>query len=165
MNKSKERATLLEEMLAIGKSFSQTGGSQDWLPAETRGFELSGEDDIPTAPLSELYGPLNCPALVDMMTNRAYPVKQASSVIGCGSACDIVIEDTPENHTISRNHCIITLENGRVYLEDISTNGTSIGDLGQPDDSFYALPESLRVELRPFQVVSFAGRRFILTNI
>ncbi|MBI3925157.1 MAG: FHA domain-containing protein [Armatimonadetes bacterium] len=49
-------------------------------------------------------------------------------VIGRGIEADIPLPDDPGSPTISRAHLRLTLAAGRLAAEDLSTNGTSIGD-------------------------------------
>lgn len=48
------------------------------------------------------------------------------TVVGRGAEADILLEDDPNAPTISRAHLRLALASGRLTVEDLSTNGTSI---------------------------------------
>ena len=53
-----------------------------------------------------------------------YPLALPSILIGRNSQCTICINDK----RLSGKHCIITKEQGKITITDLSTNGTFIGD-------------------------------------
>lgn len=77
-------------------------------------FEMALDGDAFGAPAIQL------PVLVDS-TGREHQLRPGANVIG--RAGDVMIEDT----RVSRRHCQVSLDNGKVTLEDLgSTNGTSL---------------------------------------
>ena len=75
-------------------------------------------------------------------------------LVGCGSMCDLVIKTDPEKHTISRRHAYIIIKNDTLYLKDVSSNGTFIGN--PKDKEMYKLPKDTEVEVREGQFIKFA---------
>lgn len=53
---------------------------------------------------------------------RSFP-----AIIGRGEAADVRLEDDPLNPALSRRHVCLHLRNGRIMVEDLSTNGTAVG--------------------------------------
>jgi pSer/pThr/pTyr-binding forkhead associated (FHA) protein len=45
-------------------------------------------------------------------------ISKENSVVGRGNDCDIRI--SYNSRTVSRHHCMLTLENGRLYVENVS---------------------------------------------
>ncbi len=57
---------------------------------------------------------------------RIYPIRQATTIIGRSSECDVAIKD----QTISRAHAQIVIDGGQVILIDLdSTNGTFVNQM------------------------------------
>jgi pSer/pThr/pTyr-binding forkhead associated (FHA) protein len=51
-------------------------------------------------------------------------IRKPQYVIGRGEECHL----RPQSHLVSRKHCAITVEDGKVVIEDFSTNGTFVND-------------------------------------
>ncbi len=61
-------------------------------------------------------------------TGFQWEVRHFPVIVGRGEQSDIQIVDDPVNPTISRQHLRLGLAAGRVTVEDLSSNGTSVGD-------------------------------------
>lgn len=48
------------------------------------------------------------------------------AIVGRGAQADIILDDSPRSPTISRSHFKLSLASGRLQIEDLSSNGTSI---------------------------------------
>lgn len=78
-------------------------------------------DDQTTASLSA-----KLTVLQGFSQGAVYLVDSFPVVIGRGGKADVIIDDNPNSPTISRSHFRLSLASGRVQLEDLSSNGTSI---------------------------------------
>jgi len=100
-------------------------------------FDRALPDDAFGAPKVEL------PLLVDA-SGREHPIRPGRNAVGRDG--DIALPDP----RVSRKHAAITLEGGRLTLEDVgSTNGTTVN--GEP------LPPGRSVELHAGDTVAFGG--------
>ncbi len=100
-------------------------------------FDRALPDDAFGAPKVEL------PLLVDA-SGREHPIRPGRNAVGRDG--DIALADP----RVSRKHAAITLDNGRLSLEDVgSTNGTTVN--GEP------LPPGQAVELHAGDKVAFGG--------
>ena len=80
-----------------------------------------------------------------LLNGKEYELKQGENTVGRENA-DIILSD-PEDY-VSRKHCVILFEQGRVSLKDMSLNGTFINgsrveknksvDLNNGDDLKFA---------------------------
>lgn len=88
-------------------------------------------------------------------TLKAVTLSNREFVIGRDSGCDWPISDGLS--MMSRRHCVLSLQDGRVLLTDISSNGTSIGTArnrlvrGQPvplpdTETIYLAGEHVRID-------------------
>ena len=59
---------------------------------------------------------------------QSYSVERFPVLLGRGDDCEVQIADNPDNVTLSRRHARMTMAGGRLRLEDLSTNGTRVGN-------------------------------------
>ncbi|MHB2017993.1 MAG: FHA domain-containing protein [Candidatus Xenobia bacterium] len=82
-------------------------------------------------------------------------IKRFPAVIGRGRDADVMLADFSEEPKLSRHHIRLNLEGGHVLVEDLSSNGTHVGERllgrGQP----IAVPEDTPVWLGPSTMVTF----------
>lgn len=127
---------------------------------------LPEEEEAATLPLNDAAEPEEHPVseyiLVHMSTNRGFDISKPRFLIGSSPDCDLVIEGIERG--ISRNHCYITTRGDRLYLTDLSRNGSFLGEPGSEDLEFSRLPKDLEVEVRPWQVIRLASERFLLAK-
>lgn len=101
--------------------------------------------------------------LLDLETGRTTYINKPSFLIGCRSGlCDLVIEEDPKNHKVSRKHALLFVKNDTVYVKDMSANGTFLGDEKTSDSDYYRLPKDTEVEIRKGQIIRFANKKFKL---
>ena len=58
---------------------------------------------------------------------QTFTVERFPIFIGRGNDCEVCLEDAPGNVTLSRRHARLSVAGGRLKLEDLSTNGTTVG--------------------------------------
>lgn len=80
--------------------------------------------DVPTNPAVELEiavheGP---------STGQRFVLRQANVLVGRGQDVDVRLDDDPSDPTLSRRHLKVSLENGRLVVYDLSTNGSWVGE-------------------------------------
>jgi DNA-binding SARP family transcriptional activator len=59
---------------------------------------------------------------------QTFTVERFPVFIGRGEDCEVCLEDAPGHVTLSRRHARLTVAGGRLRLEDLSTNGTTVGN-------------------------------------
>lgn len=58
---------------------------------------------------------------------QSFTVERFPCYIGRSEECEICLEESPGQVTVSRRHARLSLGSGRLRLEDLSTNGTTVG--------------------------------------
>ncbi len=56
-----------------------------------------------------------------------WQLRNFPAIIGRGEGADVRLEDDPRQPALSRRHVCLHLRNGRIFVEDLSTNGTAVG--------------------------------------
>jgi hypothetical protein len=90
-------------------------------------------------------------------------------VVGRSVTCDVVLRDDPDMPTISRKHLRIDLQGNSLSLEDLSSNGTRVGEhlmtqgevLPLPPDCVLMLGPSTTIKVE-FAVTAPTGRELAL---
>jgi pSer/pThr/pTyr-binding forkhead associated (FHA) protein len=91
-------------------------------------------------------------AFMETWDEKVYPLTSESLLIGRLASSDIVL-DRPELRYISKKHCEIKLENGRVLIQDLgSTNGTTLGQTKLQAHVLYEWKPGMKVYLGPFRL-------------
>lgn len=80
---------------------------------------------------------------------QSFEVDRFPAILGRGSDCEVCLEDDPADVTLSRRHARLTLLAGRLRIEDLSTNGTSVGKRLLDAGRICALADSEDVWLGP----------------
>ena len=93
--------------------------------------------------------------LTSLSSGEVIDICKTIFTIGISQNCDLVIDQTKENHTVSRNHATIIFKNDMFFIRDTSSNGTFTGNYLE---SFYRLPKGNEVELKNGQYVKFADQ-------
>ena len=102
--------------------------------------------------------------MIDMESGYKYLVKKETVLIGCQAECDIVIQESTACHTISRKHAYLTSKNGKIYIKDISSNGTYKITGEGPNLKAVRLKKGEEEEILPNQIVKFAAKAFKITR-
>ena len=116
------------------------------LGQDLRRFRASFSETPPKRPAT-----LPALALVSLKTGREIRVSKAITVFGRGSECDVVLQASD----VSRQHCRILLETGKVLVEDLkSGNGTYVNGLAvqrsllEDGDKLHIARHAFQIHLR-----------------
>jgi len=60
-------------------------------------------------------------------SQQTFTLERFPCYIGRADDCEICLEEPPGQVTVSRRHALLSLGSGRLRLEDLSTNGTTVG--------------------------------------
>ena len=93
--------------------------------------------------------------LTSLSSGEVIDICKTVFTVGISISCDLVIDQTKENHTVSRNHATIIFKNDMFFIRDTSSNGTFTGN---HLESLYRLPKGNEVELKNGQYVKFADQ-------
>ena len=158
----------LEEMLRLGHNIPASKNNTGLSAPEAEGpasfftAENDGEEP-PTVALEAAQDDAKSGYfLVQMKNNRGFELSKPEMLCGCGSDCDIIIPQEASNHRVSRKHCLIMQRYGKVYVKDVSKNGTFAGEFGSGTKGLTRLIPKTETEIRPGQVLSLAGELFTL---
>ena len=100
------------------------------------------------------------PRFVMYKTGRIFPIKGEEMSIGHSSKCDMVIPEERRPRTVSRNHAVCIVKDGRVFIKDDSTNGTYLSSTTKRPGGWMRIPKGNEVELIDRQFVKFATVTF-----
>lgn len=99
--------------------------------------------------------------LVSAEDGSSVHFSKESVLVGCREdLCDFVIAQDPKNHRVSREHAYLIMNEGKVFVKDISANGTFLGLPETPDKEMFRLPKDTEVEVRDGQIIRFADRKY-----
>jgi serine/threonine protein kinase len=88
---------------------------------------------------------------------KAYPLGQKPLMAGRLPTSDIML-DRPGERYVSKRHCEIRVEQGRVFVRDLgSTNGTILGNERLQPNVLYEWKPSAEVQLGPFALALKTG--------
>ena len=79
----------------------------------------------------------------------SYDVTRFPAVVGRSRDCDVALDDDPEDPRLSRKHARVSIQGGSMALEDLSTNGTWVGDRKVGAGQTVVLGEEAVVRLGP----------------
>ena len=148
----------LAEMLKLGHSLPH-----DTAPASLQSAVFAAEEDeVPTECLDKVPEAPCGYILVHMKDNRGFELSKPVVSCGCGSDCDIIVSQNPSDHSVSRKHCFIMLKYGKVYVRDVSLNGTFTGQPGAGRKALTRLVPGVETEIKPGQVLALADELFML---
>lgn len=84
---------------------------------------------------------------------QTHEVKRFPAVIGRSKDVDVRLDDDPDDPTISRQHVRLGLEGGCITVEDLSTNGTWVGDQKVGPRQTIVVGEDAFVRLGPRTII------------
>lgn len=95
------------------------------------------------------------PRLISLKTGDEFLIGKTDFRIGMAPSNDLVIEQDPITHTVSRKHAVITMDGGLVYIKDISANGT-FTSLTAKEGDFVRMSKENEVILKDGMYLKFA---------
>lgn len=79
----------------------------------------------------------------------SYLVEHFPAILGRGKEADVRLGDDPSDPTLSRRHARLSLGGGRLSVQDLSTNGTSLGQRLLRADEVVSLQDREELWLGP----------------
>lgn len=99
--------------------------------------------------------------ITDPLSKESFQGYGDKITIGCGSASDIQLKNPTEVRAISRSHAEVILDHGKVYLKDISTNGTYL-HMEDGEEAYTRLKKGVPTEIKHGSLVKFASRVMLI---
>ena len=121
--------------------------------------QLFSEEDSPATIIFGRISAMGKPRLVLLKNGAEFIIDKPIYRVGISLSNDLVIDQNPEVHTVSRYHATIYTEGSLVYIRDTSSNGTFLSS-SLNEDSFSRLIKGEDVILKNGQYLKFATEIF-----
>jgi eukaryotic-like serine/threonine-protein kinase len=155
-------------IMELGET-SKDGKTPSTISERVRSASVSSAAEAPPEPAARTATPSATPpestsedyyvqvAFEDEWDKHAYPLGDGPLIVGRLPASNIVL-DRPEQRYVSKQHCEIRMENGRILIRDLSsTNGTFLGGLRLEPNVLYEWRPGSEVHLGPFKLALRTG--------